>query len=197
MGDIPQVNLGGPDLGARIKELVEGAKSLPGFWGDASDIIFQGHTFASTLIFILALIFLVLGFYFVFGVYKARKTIFGLYVGGRQSNGNHKLKGKMAQYWNEVSKHLGGASPADWKLAVIEADSILDSLLVDLGYDGEGLGERLKNVKRENMASLNDAWEAHKVRNRIAHEVDFPLSHVDAKKTISQFERVFREFEYI
>jgi hypothetical protein len=59
----------------------------------------------------------------------------------------------------------------------------LDDLLNKLGYRGESIGEKLKRVAKGDMKSLNDAWEAHKVRNQIAHEgSSVNLSHHEAKK---------------
>jgi len=44
---------------------------------------------------------------------------------------------------------------------------------------------------------LEDAWDAHKVRNRIAHEgSDFLLTEHLARKTIGQFKNVFTEFQF-
>jgi hypothetical protein len=80
----------------------------------------------------------------------------------------------------------------------MEADIILDDLLNKLGYRGESIGEKLKRVAKGDMKSLNDAWEAHKVRNQIAHEgSSVNLSHHEAKNVISMYRRVFEEFYYI
>lgn len=100
--------------------------------------------------------------------------------------------------WRMVLKHMNSKNPSDWKLAIIEADTILDALVERAGFPGETLGERLKNADRGVFQTLDFAWESHKVRNRIAHEgSNFVLSERDAKKTIQQCEEVFKEFQYI
>lgn len=100
--------------------------------------------------------------------------------------------------WRMVHKHMLSKNPSDWKLALIEADTILDALVERAGFPGNTLGERLKNADRGVFRSLDFAWEAHKVRNRIAHEgSSFTLSERDAKKAIAEYEEVFREFDYI
>ncbi|HYC83345.1 MAG TPA: hypothetical protein VEB60_02275 [Candidatus Paceibacterota bacterium] len=100
-------------------------------------------------------------------------------------------------HWERVQKYLGSESPAEWKLAILEADTMLADLLEMLGYRGESLGERLKAVEPSDFLTLNDAWEAHKVRNQIAHEKDFVLTQREVRRVIDQFERVFKEFNYI
>ncbi len=95
----------------------------------------------------------------------------------------------------DVLVHIDSDNPNDWKLAIIEADIILDDVLKKHGYIGNSLGERLKSISEEQLKSLNDAWEAHKIRNRIAHDgADFILTKRVAQETIVRYQRVFSEF---
>ena len=96
---------------------------------------------------------------------------------------------------DDVFMHIESDNPNDWKLAIIEADIILDDLLKQRGFAGNSLGERLKSVAPAQLNTLNDAWEAHKIRNRIAHDgADFILTHRLAHDTINRYRRVFTEF---
>jgi len=94
-----------------------------------------------------------------------------------------------------VRTHIDSENPNDWKLAIIEADIVLDQTLKDRGYAGNSLGERLRSITPNQLASIDDAWEAHKVRNKIAHEgADFVLTKRIAEDTIARYMNVFREF---
>ena len=96
----------------------------------------------------------------------------------------------------DVLTHSDSENPNDWKLAIIEADIILDDLLKKRRYAGNSLGERLKSISPRQLNTLNDAWEAHKIRNRIAHDgADFVLTKRVAHETITQYKRVFNEFD--
>lgn len=96
----------------------------------------------------------------------------------------------------DVLVHLESPSPNDWKLAIIEADIMLDELLKQRGFAGNTLGERLKSISPNQMESLSDAWEAHKVRNRIAHDgADFVLTRRIAEDTINRYRRVLGELD--
>jgi len=100
--------------------------------------------------------------------------------------------------WKNVLGYLSSENPGDWKLAVIEADSMLEELMDQLGFKGENLGEKLKNVDQEKFRDLSVAWEAHIVRNRIAHEgTDFELSQHEAKRIIALYEQIFHAYGYI
>lgn len=94
----------------------------------------------------------------------------------------------------QVREHIESENPNDWKHAIIEADIILDKALKQLGYAGISLGERLRSITPTMLATIDDAWEAHKVRNHIAHGgADFVLTHKIAKDTIIRYERVLGE----
>lgn len=100
--------------------------------------------------------------------------------------------------WESVLFHSNSMNSSDWRLAIIEADTILDEMLKTMGYQGENLGERLKSVEPADFNTLDSAWEAHKVRNRIAHEgSDFKLTKEDTNKVIGMYEDVFKEFKFI
>jgi hypothetical protein len=94
----------------------------------------------------------------------------------------------------DVLDNAASENPNDWKLAVIEADIILDDTLRQQGYQGASLGERLKDASNLQANTINDAWEAHKVRNRIAHDgADFVLTKKLVDDTIKRYLRVFEE----
>ena len=100
--------------------------------------------------------------------------------------------------WKKVIEHVTSPNPSDWRLSILEADILLGELLTKMGYKGEGIGEQLKSVEPSDFTSLNEAWEAHKIRNSIAHEgSDFVLSQREAKRVIGLFEQVFKEFYFI
>lgn len=100
--------------------------------------------------------------------------------------------------WKETLTYLFSENPGDWKLAIIEADSMLEGLLDQLGFKGESLGEKLKSAGLDNFRNLSAAWEVHNIRNRIAHEgLAYQISHHEAKRVIAIYENIFRDFGYI
>lgn len=100
--------------------------------------------------------------------------------------------------WRHIEGLAGGERASEWREAIIEADIMLDEMLTRQGYAGDGVGEKLQQVERSDFNTLEDAWEAHKVRNLVAHEgSSFDLSDTLAKRTIARYEAVFREFSAI
>ena len=100
--------------------------------------------------------------------------------------------------WQRVQEHLNSANPSDWKLAILEADIMLDEMLDKMGCRGETMGDKLKVVEKSDFLTLDLAWEAHKIRNSIAHEGgEFGVDHREAERVIKLYEEVFNEFEFI
>ncbi len=96
---------------------------------------------------------------------------------------------------DDVELHIRSDNPNDWRLAIIEADIVLEEILEHSGYAGATIGEKLKSASATSFVTLQDAWEAHKVRNKIAHQGgDFILTKKLAQETINQYRRVFAEF---
>lgn len=97
--------------------------------------------------------------------------------------------------WEQIQKRVTEHSPEAWRIAILEADIFLDEVLTNAGYVGQSLGEKLKSANPQSFTTIQDAWEAHKVRNEIAHVgSDFVLTQKSAQETLVRFERVFREF---
>lgn len=106
--------------------------------------------------------------------------------------------GAMNQKWQSVLTHVFSPNEADWKLAVIDADTMLEDLMDQLGFKGENLGEKLKSADQEKFKQLTSAWEVHIVRNKIAHEgADFVLSQHEAKRIIALYEQIFQSYGFI
>jgi hypothetical protein len=105
---------------------------------------------------------------------------------------------KLAVRWNKIKEEIASANPNDWRQAILEADIMLEDVLTALGYQGDGIGEKLKRVVTGDMKSLNEAWEAHKVRNQIAHDGSaFPMTQHEANRVIGLYKKVFEEFYQI
>lgn len=100
--------------------------------------------------------------------------------------------------WARIMEHAQTTNENDWRHAIIEADIILDELLDAQGYKGDTMGDKLKQVERSDFRTIDMAWEAHKVRNRVAHEGSaLSLNEREVRRVMSLFEHVFKEFHII
>lgn len=104
---------------------------------------------------------------------------------------------RITKAWAKIQQRLRSQDEAEHKLAIIEADSMLEETLKRLGILGQTLQERLSNLTPTIIPNLNDVIEAHQTRDSIVHDPNFQLSLRDAQKTLDIFEEAFRSLDLI
>lgn len=123
----------------------------------------------------LLIVFVVVDIMIVLYIYRKRR-------GGAFSAAE---KQKYTARWQQIQ------SDKDLRHAVMDADKLLDRLLTHKGYTGP-LGEKLKRGGKL-FSNLNGVWAAHKLRNRLAHELDAKVSPQEAGRALKQFEQAYRD----
>jgi len=99
--------------------------------------------------------------------------------------------------WVRIEEHFYKGGENDLKIAIIEADKLLDEALREAGIRGVNPGERLKNVKRGQLPDVEAVWQAHRVRNQIAHEANLRLKRDIAERTLKIYEEALRALRLI
>lgn len=105
--------------------------------------------------------------------------------------------GKVRRKWQLVKKRLRTREESNYKIAVIEADKILDNLLERAGYPGKSLGDRLKRLTPAQFSNLDALWQAHKLRNNIVHDIETEVKFHQAEQAIGAIEKALDELEAI
>lgn len=105
--------------------------------------------------------------------------------------------GAVQSKWEEIVHHSRSSHEAEWKLAIIEADKLIDGLLKSAGYPGETMGDRLMSIEGGQLESLNGLWEAHKIRNKLVHETSYFLRFAEAQRALQLYERTLKELQAI
>jgi hypothetical protein len=77
------------------------------------------------------------------------------------------------------------------QLRIIEGDKVLDEAFRLLRYQGS-LGDKLK-IAGPRFKDLNDIWWAHKLRNKIAHELNHVPSRTDTDRAMKAYEGALRD----
>lgn len=101
-------------------------------------------------------------------------------------------KKRAADGWALAEKHFFAGDDNDLKIAVIQADNILEEALLHAGVRGANLGDRLKNIKRGQIPNLEDVWQAHKLRNQIAHETALALKRDTAERALEAYKEALK-----
>jgi hypothetical protein len=137
--------------------------------------------------------------FLVFGIVRLSRAISALSARDEEDKSPETPEKEIKNLrWEKLVVRLNTDSEAEWKLAIIEADAMLDDLVRGVyPHAGDNLGERLKNIEPSDFTTLQDAWDAHKTRNNIAHDSNARLSEREAKAAMEAYRRVFEEFHFI
>lgn len=147
--------------------------------------------------FAVSLPFLVLVFYGWMRIWQVRRAEERAFEAARRTVVHEDIPRSQLR-WNHVIEQANSDSPEHQRLAILEADIMLSELLDLQGYRGETIAEKMKQVDRADFNSIDLAWEAHKVRNRIAHEgMALQMTHREVRRIIGLYEKVLREFRFI
>lgn len=99
--------------------------------------------------------------------------------------------------WEEIVKKVDVGSVESIKLAIIEADKMVDDVLKRLGFEGQHMADRMEQIGEDECASLWKLWRAHRVRNNIVHTPGFVTTPEDAQRTIHDFAAFLKEVEVL
>lgn len=110
------------------------------------------------------------------------------------SNWEEAERRRFRKAWDDLSQlaKVGGAPGR--KLAMIEADKLVDTALRKVGFPGEGMAERLKVAEYQHPA-IKQMWTAHRWRNQLVHEAHFSLSERQVHEALRAFEAVLRSLK--
>ena len=97
-------------------------------------------------------------------------------------------RAQIQEGWEQVELRI--LQPGTAALAVSDADKLLDAAFRLKRVAGSTMGERLKNAKTLFPHDLyQDVWEAHKLRNTLAHEIGSSASSGQAKAAVASFRK--------
>lgn len=89
------------------------------------------------------------------------------------------------QNWTRIEKMT------DNRHQVVEADKLLDHMMRKRGFHGS-VADNLKQHAKK-FSDLENLWQAHKLRNKIAHELDYSLSRLAARNALNSFKRALKD----
>ena len=102
---------------------------------------------------------------------------------------------KMRRRWQRVMRRLDTGNESEYKLAIIEADGLLDDMLKKMNLRGETVDDRIQSVTPLMIANVDELKTAHLVRNSIVYDPDYRLSASEARRVLLVYQRTFEELD--
>ncbi|MEK7106415.1 MAG: hypothetical protein AAB895_03585, partial [Patescibacteria group bacterium] len=100
--------------------------------------------------------------------------------------------------WHYILTIIESSNESDWRVAIIEADTMLEEAFREKGLTGETMSELLESARSSGYQSIGNAGDAHGVRNKIAHAgSEFTLTQIEGRRVIKMYQNVFEELGVI
>ncbi len=107
------------------------------------------------------------------------------------------LEKKAQQNWQKIKKRLQSTKEANWKMAVLEGEEIVEELLLKMGYKAKDFRSRLLLADEAQIPNFKDLLEAAEVYEGILNDPDYKLSRHDAEKVLNTFEEFLKYYQYL
>jgi hypothetical protein len=105
--------------------------------------------------------------------------------------------GGLTNQWKNVLKRLETPNEEEYKLAVLEADAMLDQTLQRMGFAGDTLTDRLAKVSTGIVTNLSEVRQANAIRNSIVHDPNYRLTLGEARRIIEIYQATFQNLDLI
>lgn len=163
---------------------------------DALDVFLQSHVFWALKVFLgIYTIVLVIDIVLILSFRNFR------HIMNQNSYGTEFVptlsKSAMKKKWSKIEERLRSGNLSEYKVAVLEADNIVEGILNDVGYNsGSDMSQKiemLRAMQPEDAALLD---EVHGIRNRIVFEQDFHLDADQTRKALETYKTYLKKFDY-
>jgi len=106
-------------------------------------------------------------------------------------------KRRSLKGWEQIKKRIVSPAQQDWKLAVLEADTILNEILKMAGYLGRDLGKKLEILTKESLSNLDEIKKAHFLSDQIMKDPGMELKKEDAIVALKIYKKAFIELNLL
>ena len=106
-------------------------------------------------------------------------------------------KRHLNKSWQKILARLNKSDEANLRLALIEADNLFDDLLKQMRLPGESMADRLKYIDSSQIANIDEVWRAHKLRNVLVHNHEYPITRNEMELGVKAYEKALKELEFI
>ncbi len=103
---------------------------------------------------------------------------------------------KFAKQWSNITAKLRTGNELEYKLAIIEADGLLEQTLEKMKFEGETVKERLAKVPKIIIGDVKNIEKAQEIRDKVVHEPDYQLSLEETKEVLNIYEKIFKQFNF-
>lgn len=101
----------------------------------------------------------------------------------------------ILKHWTDIVRRANTGTPENLRWAIMEADALVDTVLKERQMPGETMADRLANFRREDSKHIDKLWDAHRLRNEIAHTPGFAMTTRQAEKALFTYRDFLKELK--
>lgn len=94
---------------------------------------------------------------------------------------------EIVRFWARIAKLAKEGGQANIRLAILEADALVDFFLKKYSYEGETMADRLNQISDFDVPHMPLVWKAHRLRNDLAHTPGLGVSTHQAQESLTAF----------
>jgi len=98
--------------------------------------------------------------------------------------------------WAKI-KEKSRINESEARLAIIEADTLLDEILTRMGFEGQALKERLEVLTPDIIENLERVKKVNKIRLRIVQDPNYHLELASAHKVLDVYEKALKNLQVL
>ncbi len=102
-------------------------------------------------------------------------------------------KYRQLRAWKHVIRRMKTNVSSNWKIAILEADQLMDEILKASGYRASSVDDRFKQIEPQVFSNMDQLHEAHQIRNRVMREADYEIPKNEALKVLRIYQEAFKE----
>ena len=102
---------------------------------------------------------------------------------------------KMRRRWQKIMQRLDADDESEHKLAIIEADALLDEMLKRMKLAGDTVDDRLGKVNSLMIPSIEELKIAHQKRNSIVYDVDYRLNLQETRRVLLAYQKALEDLD--
>ncbi len=104
---------------------------------------------------------------------------------------------KMANEWKKIEERGRDEDEAERKLAVIEADNLLERSLERMGFKGSNLEEKLNQVSIDVLPNLNEVRAVHRSKRDIIYDPNYDLTQDETERILLVYRKSLEDLQII
>jgi len=102
---------------------------------------------------------------------------------------------KINAVLKKINDYISFENILYWKLALAEIDSYLNNIIIEIGFKGNDMTERLCKMTSEYLSSLEEIKNVHKKVSEILNDNNYLLTREETEKIIEVYKKGIEELK--